>query len=73
MRPCVNLIMGLVEGWDLYTIIQAAQENACKLRRGGDRLLELKACLWRFSMHLAYGPGSDLAWCAQGREEPPGH
>ena len=43
-----------MEGWDLNTIIRAAQENARKLRRGDDRLLELKAWVWHFSMHLAY-------------------
>ncbi len=43
-----------MEGWDLYTIIEAAQKKARKLRRGGDRLLELKAWVWHFSMHLAY-------------------
>ena len=44
----------LVEGWDVYIIIQAAQKKSLKLRRGGDRLLELKAWVWHFSMHLAY-------------------
>ena len=43
-----------MEGWDLYTIIKAAQKKARKLRRGGDLLLELKAWVWHFSMHLAY-------------------
>ncbi len=43
-----------MEGWDLYTIIEAVQKNGRKLRRGGDRLLELKAWVWHFSMHLAY-------------------
>ena len=43
-----------MEGWDLYTIIEAAQKKARKLRHGGDLLLELKAWVWHFSMHLAY-------------------
>ena len=43
-----------MEGWDLYTISEAAQKKARKLWRGGDRLLELKAWVWHVSMHLAY-------------------
>ena len=60
MRACVHVWSEagvwcrLVEGCDLYTIIQAAQKKARKLRRGSDLLLELKAWVWHFSMHVAH-------------------
>ena len=44
----------LVEGKDLQTILQAVQKKVRKLRAGSGELLELKAWVWRFSMHLAH-------------------
>ena len=44
----------LVEGKDLQTILQAVQKKVRKLKAGGRKLLELKAWVWHFCMHLAY-------------------
>ena len=44
----------LVEGKDLQTVLEAVQKKARKLKAGGRKLLELKAWVWHFSMHLAY-------------------
>ncbi|KAA6427173.1 MAG: hypothetical protein FRX49_02930 [Trebouxia sp. A1-2] len=54
VRPCANLIMGLVEGWDLQTILKAVQKKVRKLKTGSSKLLKLKAWVWHFSMHLAH-------------------